>query len=121
MTTSDSALNALAHAVRAADSPLAAGLAEILTDAIQELIEAELTARIGAELPHGPHRKEHSGGIGTTDGQTKACRDTHGTPEDRYQAMISQLEQEAVGLMAISPLAASEHTGRSKGPREGLN
>ena len=51
MTTSDSALNALAHAVRAADSPLAAGLAEILTDAIQELIEAELTARIGAE--HG--------------------------------------------------------------------
>ena len=49
MTTSDSALNALAHAVGAADSPLAASLAEILADAIQELIEAELTARIGAE------------------------------------------------------------------------
>ena len=49
MTTPDnSALNALAHAVSAADSPLAANLAEILTDAIQELIEAELTARIGA-------------------------------------------------------------------------
>ena len=49
MTTPDSALNALAHAVGAADSPLAANLAEILTDAIQELIEVELTARIGAE------------------------------------------------------------------------
>ena len=49
MTTPDnSALNALAHAVSAADSPLAANFAEILTDAIQELIEAELTARIGA-------------------------------------------------------------------------
>ena len=51
MTTPDSALNALTHAVSAADSPLAANLAEILTDAIQELIEAELSARIGAE-PH---------------------------------------------------------------------
>ena len=49
MTTSDSALNALVHAVSAVDSPLAANLAEILTGAIQELIEAELTARIGAE------------------------------------------------------------------------
>ena len=51
MTTSDSALNALSASLTAADSPLAASLAEILTDAIQELIEAELTARIGAE--HG--------------------------------------------------------------------
>ena len=49
MTTSDSALNALSMSLTAADSPLAANLAEILTDAIQELIEAELTARIGAE------------------------------------------------------------------------
>ena len=49
MTTSDSALNALSASLTAADSPLAANLAEILTDAIQELIEAELTARIGAE------------------------------------------------------------------------
>lgn len=49
MTThDDSALNALAESLAAADSPLAANLAEILTDAIQELIEAELTARIGA-------------------------------------------------------------------------
>ncbi len=47
MTTHDSALSALTHAVSAADSPLAANLAEILTDAIQELIEAELSARIG--------------------------------------------------------------------------
>ncbi|MEQ8842264.1 MAG: IS256 family transposase [Acidimicrobiales bacterium] len=51
MTTSDSALNALSASLTAADSPLAASLAEILTDAIQDLIEAELTARIGAE--HG--------------------------------------------------------------------
>lgn len=51
MTTSDSALNALSASLTATDSPLAASLAEILTDAIQELIEAELTARIGAE--HG--------------------------------------------------------------------
>jgi transposase-like protein len=49
MTTSDSALNALSASLTAADSPLAASLAEILTDAIQDLIEAELTARIGAE------------------------------------------------------------------------
>ncbi|HGG56462.1 MAG TPA: IS256 family transposase [Nannocystis exedens] len=49
MTTHDSALSALTLAIQSADSPLAANLAEILTDAIQELIEAELTARIGAE------------------------------------------------------------------------
>ena len=49
MTTHDSALSALTHAVAAADSPLAAELAQILADAIQELIEAELSARIGAE------------------------------------------------------------------------
>ena len=49
MTTPDSALNALSEAMTAADSPLAANLAGILTDAIQELIEAELAARIGAE------------------------------------------------------------------------
>ncbi len=49
MTTSDSALNALSASLTATDSPLAANLAEILTDAIQSLIEAELSARIGAE------------------------------------------------------------------------
>ena len=49
MTTHDSALSALTLAIQSADSPLAANLAEILTDAIQELIEVELTARIGAE------------------------------------------------------------------------
>jgi transposase-like protein len=49
MTTSDSALNALSASLTATESPLAANLAEILTDAIQELIEAELSARIGAE------------------------------------------------------------------------
>ena len=47
MTTPDSALNALTGALTSADSPLAANLAEILTDAIQELIEAELSARMG--------------------------------------------------------------------------
>ena len=49
MTTPDSALNALSASLTAVDSPLAANLAEIVTDAIQELIEAELSARIGAE------------------------------------------------------------------------
>ena len=49
MTTHDSALNALSESLTATDSPLAANLAEILTDAIQSLIEAELSARIGAE------------------------------------------------------------------------
>jgi len=49
MTTADSALNALSGALTDTESPLAANLAEILTDAIQELIEVELTARIGAE------------------------------------------------------------------------
>ena len=46
MTTPDSALNALSASLTSVDSPLAANLAEILTDAIQELIEAELSARI---------------------------------------------------------------------------
>ncbi|MBK6969356.1 MAG: hypothetical protein IPH29_09650 [Candidatus Microthrix sp.] len=46
MTTPDSALNELSTSLTAVDSPLAANLAEILTDAIQELIEAELSARI---------------------------------------------------------------------------
>lgn len=49
MTTHDSALNALTAAVGSTDSSLATNLAEILADAIQELIEAEVTARIGAE------------------------------------------------------------------------
>ncbi|MEM9656680.1 MAG: IS256 family transposase [Actinomycetota bacterium] len=49
MTIDESALSALG--ARLTDTGLAANLAEILTDAIQELIEAELTARIGAE-PH---------------------------------------------------------------------
>ena len=49
MTTPDSALNALSTSLTSVDSPLAANLADILTDAIQELIEAELSNRIGAE------------------------------------------------------------------------
>ncbi|MBK6440375.1 MAG: transposase [Candidatus Microthrix sp.] len=49
MTTPDSALNALSASLTAVDSPLAASLAEIVADAIQELIEAELSALIGAE------------------------------------------------------------------------
>jgi putative transposase len=49
MTTHDSALDALGERLGDTDSVLAASIAEILTDAIQELIEAEVTARIGAE------------------------------------------------------------------------
>ena len=48
ITTHDSALSALTLAIQSADSPLAANLAEILTDAIEELIEAKLTALVGA-------------------------------------------------------------------------
>ena len=49
MTTPDSALNVLSTSLTAVDSPLAANVADILSDAIQELFEAELSARIGAE------------------------------------------------------------------------
>ncbi len=49
MTTHDSALSALGERLGDTDSVLANSLAEILTDAIQELIEVELSARIGAE------------------------------------------------------------------------
>ena len=49
MTTPDSALNGLSTSLTAVDSPLAANLADILTDASQQLIEVELSARIGAE------------------------------------------------------------------------
>ena len=49
MTNYESATDALQS--RLEGTGLAVSLAEILTDAIQELIEAELTARIGAE-PH---------------------------------------------------------------------
>ena len=49
MALSDSALNALYCALTDTGSPLAANPAQILSDAIRELTEAELTARIGAE------------------------------------------------------------------------
>ncbi len=49
MTTSDSALNALCVSLATADSALAASLAEILTDAIQELVEA-VTPAAAAKL-----------------------------------------------------------------------
>jgi transposase-like protein len=49
MTTHDSALSDLSEMLVATDAKLSTSLAEILTVAIQELIEAELTARIGAE------------------------------------------------------------------------
>lgn len=43
------ALKALSASLTAADSPLAASLAGIVADAIQDLIETKLSARIGAE------------------------------------------------------------------------
>ena len=51
MTDYESALSELGSRLTDTQSPLGASLAEILADAIQELIEAEVTARIGAE-PH---------------------------------------------------------------------
>ncbi len=53
MTINDSALEELSGRLAGRDSELALSIAEILRDAIQELIEAELTARIGA----GPHER----------------------------------------------------------------
>ena len=49
MATHDSALSDLSEMLIATDATLSTSLAEILAVAIQELIEAELTARIGAE------------------------------------------------------------------------
>jgi len=51
MTIDDSALSELTGRLAGRDSELALSIAQILQDAIQELIEAELTARIGA-APH---------------------------------------------------------------------
>jgi transposase-like protein len=49
MAAHDSALSELSEMLVAADAKLATALCEIVTVAIQELIEAELTAKIGAE------------------------------------------------------------------------
>lgn len=49
MATPDSALSDLSDMLLATDASLSTSLSEILAVAIQELIEAELTARIGAE------------------------------------------------------------------------
>ena len=51
MATPDSALSELSTMLMATDASLSSSLGEILATAIQELVEAELTARIGAE--HG--------------------------------------------------------------------
>lgn len=51
MATPDSALTELSTMLLATDASLSSSLGEILATAIQELVEAELTARIGAE--HG--------------------------------------------------------------------
>ena len=48
MATHESALSALGEHLAASDATLATSLAEILRVAVQELVEAELTARIGA-------------------------------------------------------------------------
>lgn len=49
MAAHDSALSELSELLIATDGTLSTSLAEILATAVQELIEAELTARIGAE------------------------------------------------------------------------
>ncbi|NIP13304.1 MAG: IS256 family transposase [Pseudomonadales bacterium] len=49
MAAHDSALSVLSEMLIATDGTLSTSLAEILATAVQELIEAELTARIGAE------------------------------------------------------------------------
>ena len=49
MATRDPAQSGLSEMLIATDATLSRSLVEILTVAIQELIEAELTARIGAE------------------------------------------------------------------------
>ena len=49
MAAHDSALSELSEMLIATDGTLSTSLAEILATAVQELIEAELTARIGAE------------------------------------------------------------------------
>ena len=51
MTHYESAINELAERLQGTDASLTTSIADILTVALQELIEAELTARIGAE--HG--------------------------------------------------------------------
>jgi len=51
MTQYESAINLLAERLHGTDASLTTSIADILTVALQELIEAELTARIGAE--HG--------------------------------------------------------------------
>lgn len=48
MTTHDSALSDLAARLAGADASLSTSLRDILTAALQELIEAELTGMIGA-------------------------------------------------------------------------
>jgi putative transposase len=63
MADVESALSELGAAVAATDSKLSSSLGEILAAAVQELIEAELTAVIGAE--HGersPSRLNHRNG-----------------------------------------------------------
>lgn len=49
MTRSQSALSDLADALVGTDASLTSSIAEIMATALQELIEAELTAKIGAE------------------------------------------------------------------------
>jgi len=49
MANHDSALSALGERLAGIDATLSTSLAEILTVAVQELVEAELTAKIGAE------------------------------------------------------------------------
>ena len=49
MTQYESAIHELAERLHGVDASLTTSIADILTAALQELIEAELSARIGAE------------------------------------------------------------------------
>lgn len=49
MTQYESALSALADRLSGSDATLSTSISEIMTVALQELIEAELSAKIGAE------------------------------------------------------------------------
>ncbi len=53
MTHYESAIHELAERLQGTDASLTTSIADILTVPLQELIEAELTARIGAEPGDG--------------------------------------------------------------------
>jgi hypothetical protein len=66
MTTYESALSELSIRLIGTDSNLTNSLSDILAAALQELIEAELTATIGATLRHRRTVRIAMSGKGTT-------------------------------------------------------